>query len=133
MRIRKRTRIVRDAAEAPRIAQSLGATPQKIIIAPPSDRVKLCQALKNEECPGSRCGAETHVAHLPMISRLKTVRHYPSPRLKRLCSTDAAGAILSHHGCAEGRSPFAESLRVSLGFFILIPQEWGRRLIRIDE
>jgi hypothetical protein len=28
-------------------------------------------------------------------------------------------------GCAEGRSPFAGSLRVSLRSFFYFPQEWG--------
>ena len=40
MPIRQRTKIVRDAAEAPRIVQSLGATPQNVIIALPSGSVK---------------------------------------------------------------------------------------------
>jgi hypothetical protein len=39
--MRQRKRIVRDAAEAPRFVLSLGATPQKVIIALPADRVKL--------------------------------------------------------------------------------------------
>ena len=40
MRIRQRTKIVRDAAEAPRIGSSLGAIPQKVIIALPPGSVK---------------------------------------------------------------------------------------------
>jgi len=41
--MRQWIKILRDAAEAPRIVQSLGATPQKVIIALPIDSVKLAR------------------------------------------------------------------------------------------
>ena len=51
----KSTRIVRDAAEAPRIVQSLGATPQNVIIAFPTDRVKLGRSAVPSSWPMACC------------------------------------------------------------------------------